>query len=543
MSQTPLSAKLKRAVGAWAVRLSMFDPHRRINGLRADSLRVTKGTPATTAAAPDDDLDLQVAVEDTLLRVTGFSTPHTYLGWACSLFLLITFSVLSFSRFFANSPSLNELSVESRGAGLPVPDIALTVAAPNMAESELLRFFWPEFLWVDIRNGFSNRSDIVTVLNDKVRFGKDCPLVAGYDKKTDGRDGGPAVWPVFCLIDSRRVLEGRFGDPLWSFLSLSLHRCGCREPYCMGLPPVLNATWNKTKHTCASSTEVNATFTNVPLNVWFRFQREDWAHSGTLLPPKGMGQPGDWTWQVFETVPLEESSARDAVGVIELRHNTANVNNKWTLFGFGGDNTATASWFDWGDYISTPSGTSSKDFLTRPIFSVALRIAAMRRHVDVRFMTLQEAFAEASGSWFVAVVWGTIVALSSEKLVRMLQRHGGPWMSRSGVAGVTPTPARVWLHNRHEANGGGEEEEESGRQARQQEEQHHEKHDRRQTSKGQPEEQNSKDDSRGSSPDDAATSVTVMTSEGKQDKEAVQGDNRIARIKKKYSYLVTPNKD
>ena len=78
---------------------------------------------------------------------------------------------------------------------------------------------------------------------------------------------------------------------------------------------------------------------------------------------------------------------------------------------------------------------------------------------------------------------------------------------------------------------------------RQQEEQHHEKHDRRQTSKGQPEEQNSKDDSRGSSPDDAATSVTVMTSEGKQDKEAVQGDNRIARIKKKYSYLVTPNKD
>ena len=125
-------------------------------------------------------------------------------------------------------------------------------------------------------------------------------------------------------------------------------------------------------------TQLNATFANVPLNVWFRFQREDWAHSDTLLRPKGMGQPGDWTWQVFETLPLEESSATDAVGVIELRHNTANVNDKWTLFGFGGDNTATASWFDWHDYITTPSGTSSKDFLRRPIFSVALRIAAMR---------------------------------------------------------------------------------------------------------------------------------------------------------------------
>ena len=27
---------------------------------------------------------------------------------------------------------------------------------------------------------------------------------------------GPAVWPVFCVIDSTHILQGRFGEPLYA---------------------------------------------------------------------------------------------------------------------------------------------------------------------------------------------------------------------------------------------------------------------------------------------------------------------------------------
>ena len=40
-------------------------------------------------------------------------------------------------------------------------------------------------------------------------------------------DGGPAQWPVFCVVGDTTTegkLTGRFGDPLWGFLSISLHR-------------------------------------------------------------------------------------------------------------------------------------------------------------------------------------------------------------------------------------------------------------------------------------------------------------------------------
>ena len=56
-----------------------------------------------------------------------------------------------------------------------------------------------------------------------------CGLAAGDMKHPNSTpaDGGPAQWPVFCVVGDTTTegkLTGRFGDPLWGFLAISLHR-------------------------------------------------------------------------------------------------------------------------------------------------------------------------------------------------------------------------------------------------------------------------------------------------------------------------------
>ena len=116
-----------------------------------------------------------------------------------------------------------------------MPPMALTIEVPNYNEGELLDYVWPVFSWNDWNNGFTNRTNNVTPLNDnEVGFGYEaCGLKAGYNRAKDGgMDSGPATWPVFCILDNERQLNGRFGDPLYSFLTFQLYRCG--SPYEQG---------------------------------------------------------------------------------------------------------------------------------------------------------------------------------------------------------------------------------------------------------------------------------------------------------------------
>lgn len=126
-----------------------------------------------------------------------------------------------------------------------MPPMALTIEVPNYKEGELLDYVWPVFSWNDWNNGFTNRTNNVTPLNDnEVGFGYEaCGLKAGYNRAKDGgMDSGPATWPVFCVLDNERKLNGRFGDPQYSFLTFQLYRCGSLG---VKLTKSLNETWQR----------------------------------------------------------------------------------------------------------------------------------------------------------------------------------------------------------------------------------------------------------------------------------------------------------
>jgi len=126
-----------------------------------------------------------------------------------------------------------------------MPPMALTIEVPNYKEGELLDYVWPVFSWNDWNNGFTNRTNHVTTLNDnEVGFGYEaCGLKAGYNRAKDGgMDSGPATWPVFCILDNERKLNGRFGDPQYSFLTFQLYRCGSPG---VKLTKSLNETWQR----------------------------------------------------------------------------------------------------------------------------------------------------------------------------------------------------------------------------------------------------------------------------------------------------------
>ena len=96
---------------------------------------------------------------------------------------------------------------------------------------------------------------------------------------------------------------------------------------------------------------------------------------------------------------------------IDLRLNTAYVDRPWF-----GSSVKEIKWFSFDNYMHSPSGTTSSDFLTRPLFSANLRVAIMQRIVEVRYQTWVEAVNETAASWGFAtmacmIVWFALAAI------------------------------------------------------------------------------------------------------------------------------------
>ena len=67
--------------------------------------------------------------------------------------------------------------------------------------------------------------------------------------------------------------------------------------------------------------------------------------------------------------------------------------------------------------MRSASGTTSGDFLQRPLFSGSLRVAMTQRIVEVRYQTVFEMISEVSGSWAVSLGCGYLFALLGYGLV------------------------------------------------------------------------------------------------------------------------------
>jgi len=381
----------------------MFDPLQSLlNGFSAK----------TDHVSVDDEGTVRVQ-SNSRVEVRSYSSIFSVIGTLAVFAMMLLVAVQVITRFYANEPTVNDLMVESHGASLPLPDIAVTVNVPNMPEGRLMNYIWPEFSWTSIKDGFHNRSDDANLMQE-VKYGADCNLAAGYDS-LDGVDGGSATWPVFCILNSNRSLQGRFGDAEWQFLNVALQRCGCSSP-CMGLADTLSTLMANTlpwTGTCKSGYDMEQELgTHVGMNVWFRFKREDWANHAELQEPEGNIQPGHWSWWIFKRIPINSSD----IITIELRHNTATVNHPGSLFDAMLP-PRTFKWFDWAGFIASPTGTSQQDFSNAPLFSAALRVAWLRRKVDVRYMNVQEALSQISGVWFFSLVTGAFVAVVMKLIV------------------------------------------------------------------------------------------------------------------------------
>ena len=342
-----------------------------------------------------------------------------------------------------------------------MPDIAITIAFegdnPGVSpprggrhwdEGAVMDYMWPEFAWAEFKNGFTNRNDTVTLLGaeDGVRFGSACDLAGGYKKgleekyvrdgdvkrKKKGIDRGSATWPVFCLLNSDRELEGRFGDPKWAALSLSINSCNGSK---LGLSPEFEAEWNAT-----GTGRCNYTSEFVPpaINVWFRFPREDWAKSGRLKPAQGgmLRDDQKWTWFVYETLS-NEAWNRPITSNIDLRYNKVQVHGKKTLYdgssGAGVDSFQ-EQFFSFYSYTSSPSGTSGATFANPPYFLTLVRIAPVRRDVSVRYQNVQEVISEISGSWSAALLVGYFIICALDEAVRLRIRASARATATAAVA-------------------------------------------------------------------------------------------------------------
>jgi hypothetical protein len=371
---------------------------------RVDQLKLKNGLKITT----EDD---GCCVTETHIAVDQVSSPATACGTLVALVVLILFATQIISTFVSQQPTINEVSNESLGTEYDLPDVAITLSVPDTSERDLLRFAVPEFRWITVENGFTNRVNKEEMLQD-VKFGDECNLQAGYQVGASG-DSGSASWPVFCVpATSTLKLRGRFGDPSWSFLQIRLSKCNAASSANMATR--LKEHWNSAGDpSCASPSEMLSKLgSEFGFNIWFKFPREPDRLSGVynrwkLLPAEGMlpgtPRPG-WSWFVYERLGVNATTSL----TLDLRHNTADVNNPLSLS--GGEDTK-YQWFNFHDYSASPSGTSSADFTDVPFLTCSLRVAWMKRRLSVRYKNIQEMITDVSGSWAAAIGVGTLSAM------------------------------------------------------------------------------------------------------------------------------------
>ena len=308
--------------------MSSVDTLKGLNGLRAETAKVAVVDGCRVQAI--DDADSEVGTG--FVPVSDYSTVFTFCGTCAAAVMFLSLSLMPVMRFVSLQPTISEVLYEPQTmVELELPDIAVTVNIPNWSEGRLLDHVWPEFTMVNISNGFSNRADASAPVD--VGFGPgDCDWSGGYNKYENDilPDSGPAQWPVFCVrrnstSGERNLLSGRFGDPTYSYLSVSLHRCGCST--CIngsgtccdvsvngtggggGLSPRLADLWSGA---CSADGLSGWQFGpgKLSTNLWFRFPYEDWDDPGSLTAPNGVKSPvgmvraprGKWKVWVLEVV-------------------------------------------------------------------------------------------------------------------------------------------------------------------------------------------------------------------------------------------------
>eukprot|EP01043_Picozoa_sp_COSAG02_P073618 COSAG02_NODE_14387_length_1277_cov_1.524618_2_plen_176_part_01 len=101
---------------------------------------------------------------------------------------------------------------------------------------------------------------------------------------------------------------------------------------------------------------------------------------------------------------------------IDLRLNTAKVDTVKAIRR-SSVNQKEFKWFNFDNYMRSPSGTTSSDFLTRPLFSANLRVAMMQRQVEVRYQTVAELVNETGSTWaFAAMVVSLLLGVGPQVL-------------------------------------------------------------------------------------------------------------------------------
>ena len=358
-----------------------------------------------------------------MLQVRPQSTNSTICGTGFAFLVLTLFFTQITFQFVTQSPQINEISVDSSDTAHDLPPVALTVNLPDMPEGELLRYMLPEFSWSSIHDGFTNRTNEKQILRDEfVEFGAACNLKAGY-RIAFPEDHGSAVWPVFCIKDpgSALKLRGRFGDKVWSFLQVKLNRCTAEN--LKHLPAALRKEFNRTggeNATCASEEEVAVLLGGAGwgINVWFKFDREAWSNGlkerWKTLPPEGMlPSKQGWAWHVYERLAPNISLTTN----LNLKYNRAEVNNPLNPFtALFSEKPKVHEWFSFDNHVSSPSGTTSADFVQQPFFSAILRVAQVKRLLQVRYKNVQQMISEISGSWALALALGALVTRALQHL-------------------------------------------------------------------------------------------------------------------------------
>ncbi|CAE8593552.1 unnamed protein product [Polarella glacialis] len=147
-----------------------------------------------------------------------------------------------------------------------------------MSESEVLSYISPKFRWLTIQDGFTNRKDSATCI-DNISFGSACWLEVDYhssklaNKSSNHstpcsgpqKDIKPAKWPVFCLLGSDLNLQGHFGDEVWSYLQFRL------DPRDLN-----NSMPGLSKATCVPRSLADAKLHTTGVNIWLWQKIESW---------------------------------------------------------------------------------------------------------------------------------------------------------------------------------------------------------------------------------------------------------------------------
>ena len=195
---------------------------------------------ASFVAQEEQDQQNVIAGGHETITVDLRPNAYSVCGSICTLVFLCLLGGTSFSRFLVQEPTITSELVQASLSNTShwLPDLAMTISTA-FSEEDMLDFVWPEFRWYEIRDGFTGGIQFSRTLmpESEVRFGQDgCSLAVGYERQSSGTettytsDAG-RKWPVFCVLNSTKKLQGRFGDPKWDYLNVDAARCdGCVQP-------------------------------------------------------------------------------------------------------------------------------------------------------------------------------------------------------------------------------------------------------------------------------------------------------------------------